>query len=77
MLECSRVDLNFSSCRGIQLIRFLGGATGADVTHPVGFNQSSPSVAAVVGSLDRYLSCFGARIMLQGHRVELLTVRHC
>ncbi|CAL8468702.1 g8242 [Coccomyxa elongata] len=45
---------------------------GADVTHPVGFNPNSPSVAAVVGSLDRYLSCFGAQILLQGHRVELL-----
>ncbi len=52
------------------------GVTGADVTHPVGFNPNSPSVAAAVGSLDPYLSCFGAQIMLQGHRVELLLVRH-
>ena len=45
------------------------------MTHPVGFNQSSPSVAAVVGSLDRHLSIFGARILLQPHRVEIIMVR--
>ncbi len=45
------------------------------MTHPVGFSQSSPSVAAVVGSLDKSLSCFGAHIMPQAHRVEILGVR--
>ena len=50
-------------------------AIGADVTHPVGFNTASPSVAAVVGSLDRALSQYASEILLQGHRVELITVR--
>ena len=50
-------------------------ATGADVTHPTGFNPASPSVAAVVGSMDANMSRFASQIMLQGHRVEIITVR--
>ena len=76
VLKCSQVDASHIPIyTGLQLITDLGGATGADVTHPVGFNQNSPSVAAVVGSLDRQLSCFGSQILPQGHRVELLLVR--
>ncbi|KAK9915065.1 hypothetical protein WJX75_004310 [Coccomyxa subellipsoidea] len=45
---------------------------GVDVSHPVSFNQSSPSVAAVVGSLNNSLCTYGAEIMLQGARVEII-----
>ncbi len=31
-------------------------------------------MAAVVGSLDNYLSSFGTEILLQGHRVEVILV---
>ncbi len=45
------------------------------MTHHVGFSHSSPSVAAVVGSLDESLSCCGAHITPQAHRFEILGVR--
>ena len=50
---------------------------GADVTHPLGFSdgaKAEPSVAALVGSLDRELGRFASRVWLQGHRVEMLQV---
>ncbi|KAK9811199.1 hypothetical protein WJX73_009529 [Symbiochloris irregularis] len=45
---------------------------GADVTHPMGFGSTEPSVAALVGSLDKDLGRFASRVWLQGHRVEML-----
>jgi len=48
---------------------------GADVTHPMGFNRSTPSIASVVGSIDRYATRYAERSRLQGHRVEMIQVR--
>jgi Piwi domain len=48
-------------------------AAGADVTHPMGFNETEPSIAAVVGSLDGTCSRFASRIRIQGHRVEIIS----
>ncbi|DBA92483.1 TPA: hypothetical protein ACH3X1_002716 [Trebouxia sp. C0004] len=45
---------------------------GADVTHPMGFNRSTPSIASVVGSIDRYATRYAERSRLQGHRVEMI-----
>ncbi|KAK9827384.1 hypothetical protein WJX81_005044 [Elliptochloris bilobata] len=45
---------------------------GADVTHPMGFSETEPSIAAVVASLDRYCSRYAAEVLLQGHRVEII-----
>ncbi|KAK9837636.1 hypothetical protein WJX74_001800 [Apatococcus lobatus] len=45
---------------------------GADVTHPMGFSESEPSIAAVVGSMDRYLSRYAAEVQLQPHRLEII-----
>jgi hypothetical protein len=47
---------------------------GADVTHPMGFNRSTPSIASVVGSIDRYATRYAERSRLQGHRVEMIQV---
>ena len=44
---------------------------GADVTHPPAGEKSQPSIAAVVGSMDRYARYSGA-IRMQGHRVEII-----
>ena len=38
---------------------------GADVTHPMGFASTEPSIAAVVASMDRYCGRFAAEVMLQ------------
>lgn len=48
---------------------------GADVTHPMGFNRATPSIASVVGSIDRYATRYAERSRLQGHRVEMIQVR--
>lgn len=53
---------------------FLDDA-GADVTHPTGCNTASPSVAAVVGSYDQFVSKYASQIWTLGHRVETMTVR--
>ncbi|CAD7705067.1 unnamed protein product [Ostreobium quekettii] len=45
---------------------------GADVTHPTSFNESEPSVAAVVASMDRYVSHFASRVRVQKHRQEVI-----
>ena len=45
------------------------------MTHPLGFSHSEPSVAALVGSLDKECSQFASRVWLQGHRIEMLQVR--
>ncbi|KAK9840859.1 hypothetical protein WJX84_012195 [Apatococcus fuscideae] len=45
---------------------------GADVTHPMGFSESQPSIAAVVGSMDRYISRYAAQVQLQPHRLEII-----
>lgn len=47
---------------------------GADVTHPVGFGHHEPSIAAVVGSTDRYGTIFSSHIIKQAHRVEIIFV---
>ena len=49
-------------------------AAGADVTHPLGFSHTEPSVGAIVGSVNRECSRFASRVWLQGHRVEMLQV---
>lgn len=45
---------------------------GADVTHPMGLNRSTPSVARVDGSIDKYATRYAERSRLQGHRVEMI-----
>lgn len=45
---------------------------GIDVYHPSAADASEPSVAAVVGSLDKYLGRYSARVMPQGHRTPLV-----
>ena len=47
---------------------------GTGVTHPLGFDQSEPSIAAVVGSMDAKCSRYSAEVQLQGHRVEIIQV---
>ena len=48
---------------------------GADVTHPMGFSETEPSIVAVVGSLDRFCLRYAAEVLLQGHRVEIIQAR--
>ncbi|TMW58188.1 hypothetical protein Poli38472_011776 [Pythium oligandrum] len=43
---------------------------GADVTHPSPGDKSRPSIAALVGSLDRAFTKHASVISAQGHRVE-------
>ncbi|KAJ0837844.1 putative post-transcriptional gene silencing PAZ-Argonaute family protein [Helianthus annuus] len=43
---------------------------GADVNHPAAMNAESPSIAAVVGSVDRGATRYVARVWPQGHRKE-------
>ncbi|KAF9970812.1 Eukaryotic translation initiation factor 2C [Actinomortierella ambigua] len=45
---------------------------GADVSHPPAGDNVRPSIAAVVGSLDRFASRHGASICVQDHRTERL-----
>lgn len=45
------------------------------MTHPITFVETEPSIASVVGSLDPAIAHFAARIIIQGHRVEIITVR--
>ncbi|KAG0230941.1 hypothetical protein BGW42_000592 [Actinomortierella wolfii] len=45
---------------------------GADVTHPPPGDTVRPSIAAVIGSLDRFGSRHGASICVQDHRTERL-----
>jgi hypothetical protein len=40
----------------------------------MGFNRSTPSIASVVGSIDRYATRYAERSRLQGHRVEMIQV---
>jgi len=44
------------------------------VTHPMSFNETEPSIAAVVGSMDAKCSRYSAEVQLQGHRVEIIQV---
>lgn len=39
-----------------------------------GFSESEPSIAAVVGSMDRYLAKYAAEVHLQPHRLEIIQV---
>jgi len=41
----------------------------------MGFSETEPSIAAVVGSLDAYCARYAAEVLLQGHRVEILQAR--
>ena len=45
---------------------------GADVTHPSPGDMKTPSIAAVVGSLDRYASRYCARVRIQKMREEII-----
>lgn len=48
---------------------------GADVTHSRSFDSTEPSVAAVVGSLNRFATRYSCRVKIQGHRQEMIQVR--
>ncbi|KAK9852837.1 hypothetical protein WJX84_011569 [Apatococcus fuscideae] len=45
---------------------------GADVSHPTGFSNSEPSIAAVVGSMDAGIAQYAAQVALQPHRLEVI-----
>lgn len=45
---------------------------GADVTHPGIGDKSSPSIAAVVGSVDPYPIRYAVCVRVQAHRVEMI-----
>ena len=44
------------------------------MTHQQGFGDSSPSVVAVVASMDRWLTRFAADVFMQGPSVEIIKV---
>ncbi|XP_065182841.1 protein argonaute-2-like [Sycon ciliatum] len=46
---------------------------GADVTHPAVSNLSSPSIAAVVGSMDSFPMKYGTQMRVQDRRKEIIT----
>ncbi|EFP83869.2 uncharacterized protein PGTG_09582 [Puccinia graminis f. sp. tritici CRL 75-36-700-3] len=48
---------------------------GADVTHP-GRDSLEPSIAAVVGSTNRYGSCYAAEFSVQPGRQEIISDLH-
>lgn len=66
---------NALSCNGKLLLIPVPDAAGTGVSHPLGFNQTEPSIAAVVGSMDAKCSRYSAEVQLQGHRVEIIQVR--
>ncbi|KAF9165771.1 eukaryotic translation initiation factor 2C, 3 [Actinomortierella ambigua] len=45
---------------------------GADVTHPAPGETNKPSIATVVGSLDRYAARYAAAIRIQSPKTELI-----
>ena len=45
---------------------------GADVTHPGIGDKSSPSIAAVVGSVDPYPLRYAVCVRVQSHRAEMI-----
>ncbi len=46
---------------------------GADVTHPTGYTEQDPSIAAVTASYDKTLGRYSACILVQKHRQEIIT----
>lgn len=50
---------------------------GADVNHPGAGNVSKPSIAAVVASMDRWVSRHGSCVAVQEHRKEVIQVCFC
>ena len=46
---------------------------GADVTHPSPRDVTTPSIAAVVASMDSHPNQYSAEVRVQGHRVEVIT----
>ncbi|KAF2360621.1 Argonaute linker 2 domain [Trinorchestia longiramus] len=46
---------------------------GADVNHPAAADTSTPSLVAVVGSLDRNACRYAVEVRHQGHRKEMIT----
>jgi hypothetical protein len=45
---------------------------GADVSHPTGFDESEPSIAAVTGSCDSTLGRYACRVLHNPHRQEII-----
>lgn len=46
---------------------------GADVNHPSSGDNTSPSVAAVVATLNRHASTYAVEVMPQENRVEIIS----
>ena len=42
------------------------------MTHPAAGNTTTPSIAAVVASMDRFSARFSGAIRVQGHRDEII-----
>lgn len=45
---------------------------GADVNHPPSGDHMTPSVAAVVASIDRFASQYAVEVRHQKHRTEMI-----
>eukprot|EP00210_Caulerpa_lentillifera_P004611 g4397.t1 len=48
---------------------------GVDVTHPTGFDETEPSVGAIVASMDPFLGQFAARVLTMPHRAEKMSMK--
>lgn len=45
---------------------------GADVNHPPAHDKTTPSLAAVVASMDKYASSYAVEVRHQRHRTEMI-----
>lgn len=45
---------------------------GADVNHPSAGDGVSPSMAAIVASVDKHASMYAVEVMPQDHRMEII-----
>lgn len=48
--------------------------TAGDAAYGGGHNKAEPSIAAVVGSLDKECARYATRVSPQGHRLEVIQV---